>query len=188
MGSTTFDGPIKAGTIFNTTGTTVGTNVSNVGFGVCAQSDTLSKTDTTTKDLDIYLPKDSEIVSIEIDILEGFDAGTDNLVDMGDSGSADRYMKGWPNKDTLPTRNTPTGAAFKAITRIGNYVSGSGSASLGFQCQNWYNVTTVSSLSGDVRLNAIYTPTGSAVTEGEMRITVMYIPGRNLSAPLAWSL
>jgi hypothetical protein len=32
MANTTFSGPIKAGNIFNTTGTTVGTNVSNVGF------------------------------------------------------------------------------------------------------------------------------------------------------------
>jgi hypothetical protein len=32
MAQTTFSGPIKAGNIFNTTGTTVGTDVSNVGF------------------------------------------------------------------------------------------------------------------------------------------------------------
>ena len=32
MANTTFSGPIKAGTIKNTTGTTVGTDVKNVGF------------------------------------------------------------------------------------------------------------------------------------------------------------
>jgi hypothetical protein len=38
MGTTTFSGPLKAGTIKDTTGTTVGTNVANVGYGVMAQS------------------------------------------------------------------------------------------------------------------------------------------------------
>lgn len=32
MGQTTFTGPIRAGTILNTTGTTVGTNIANVGY------------------------------------------------------------------------------------------------------------------------------------------------------------
>ena len=32
MATTTFSGPIKAGTIRNTIGTTVGTNVANTGF------------------------------------------------------------------------------------------------------------------------------------------------------------
>ena len=38
MGKTTFSGPIKAGTINDTTGTVVGTDVTNVGFVTMAQS------------------------------------------------------------------------------------------------------------------------------------------------------
>jgi len=38
MATTTFSGPIKAGTIYNTTGSTIGTNVTNVGSVVMAQS------------------------------------------------------------------------------------------------------------------------------------------------------
>ena len=38
MGTTTFSGPIKAGNIPATTGTTVGTNVTNIGSVVMAQS------------------------------------------------------------------------------------------------------------------------------------------------------
>ena len=38
MATTTFSGPVKAGTIKDTTGTTVGSNVSNVGSVVMAQS------------------------------------------------------------------------------------------------------------------------------------------------------
>jgi hypothetical protein len=41
MANTTFSGPIRAGDILDTTGTTVGTNVSNIGFVVMSQSDTI---------------------------------------------------------------------------------------------------------------------------------------------------
>ena len=34
MGKTTFSGPVRAGNIPDTTGTTLGTNVRNVGVGV----------------------------------------------------------------------------------------------------------------------------------------------------------
>ena len=36
MGTTTFSGPIKAGNISATTGTTIGTNVTNIGSVVMA--------------------------------------------------------------------------------------------------------------------------------------------------------
>ena len=36
--TTTFSGPVKAGTIKYTTGSTVGTNVANVGYALMAQS------------------------------------------------------------------------------------------------------------------------------------------------------
>ena len=42
MATTTFSGPIKTGTIRDTTGTTVGTNVSNVGSVVMASSQPLT--------------------------------------------------------------------------------------------------------------------------------------------------
>ena len=38
MGTTTFSGPVKAGTIKDTTGTTLGSDVKNIGFVVMAQS------------------------------------------------------------------------------------------------------------------------------------------------------
>ena len=38
MASTTFSGPIKAGTIKETTGTTLGTNIKNTGQVVMAQT------------------------------------------------------------------------------------------------------------------------------------------------------
>ncbi len=48
MGTTTFSGPIKAGNIYNTTGSTVGTDVKNVGSVVMSQSASTELTHATT--------------------------------------------------------------------------------------------------------------------------------------------
>ena len=47
MATTTFSGPIKAGTISNTTGTTVGTDIKNIGYVVMAQTFSLDYSNTT---------------------------------------------------------------------------------------------------------------------------------------------
>ena len=68
MGQTTFSGPILAGTIKSTTGTTVGTNVKNTGQVVMAQSFTTgvdldggaSAANTTT----VIIPANSQIIDI----------------------------------------------------------------------------------------------------------------------------
>ena len=41
MANTTFSGPVRAGTISNTTGTTLGSNIANVGQVVMSQSVTV---------------------------------------------------------------------------------------------------------------------------------------------------
>jgi hypothetical protein len=64
MGTTTFSGPIKAGTIQNTTGTTVGDDVANVGYVVMAQS--VAWQQTTTTDTGMVIPANSQIVEIEL--------------------------------------------------------------------------------------------------------------------------
>ena len=73
MGTTTFSGPIKAGTISNTTGSTVGTNVKNVGFVKMAQSASWSQS-TTAADTGIVLPANSQITEIIINITTACDA------------------------------------------------------------------------------------------------------------------
>ena len=67
MGTTTFSGPIKAGTISNTTGTTVGTDVKNIGFVKMAQTASWSQS-TTAADTGIVIPANSQITEIIINI------------------------------------------------------------------------------------------------------------------------
>ena len=73
MGTTTFSGPIKAGTISNTTGTTVGTDVKNIGFVKMAQSASWSQS-TTAADTGIVIPANSQITEIIVNITTACDA------------------------------------------------------------------------------------------------------------------
>tara|TARA_Y100000114_G_C11729856_1_gene312950 strand:+ start:37 stop:486 length:450 start_codon:yes stop_codon:yes gene_type:complete len=73
MGTTTFSGPIKAGTIANTTGTTVGDNVKNVGFVKMAQTASWSQS-TTAADTGIVIPANSQVTEVIINITTACDA------------------------------------------------------------------------------------------------------------------
>ena len=84
MGSTTFSGPIKAGTIANTTGTTVGDNVKNVGFVKMAQTASWSQS-TTAADTGIVIPANSQITEIIINITTACDAAN---ISMGTSSTS----------------------------------------------------------------------------------------------------
>ena len=73
MANTTFSGPIKAGTIKNTTGTTVGTDVKNVGFVKMAQTASWTQS-TTAADTGIVVPANSQVVDVQIYITTACDA------------------------------------------------------------------------------------------------------------------
>ena len=87
MGQTTFSGPILAGTIKSTTGTTVGTNVKNTGQVVMAQSFTTgvdldggaSAANTTT----VIIPANSQIIDIVLDVV-GVMVGATCVFSVGD--------------------------------------------------------------------------------------------------------
>lgn len=67
MGKTTFSGPIRAGDIANTTGTTLGTNVKNVGSVVLAQVTPITQAATATAlGTEIVLPANSHIINIQM--------------------------------------------------------------------------------------------------------------------------
>lgn len=63
MTTTTFSGPIRAGDIQNTTGTTLGQDVANVGYVVMAQSSAVTQASGATS---IVLPAGSQILAIDV--------------------------------------------------------------------------------------------------------------------------
>ena len=72
MATTTFSGPIKAGTIANTTGTTVGTDMANVGYVVMAQSAAITQS-TTAAASGIFIPAHSQIVEATVYVTTAYD-------------------------------------------------------------------------------------------------------------------
>lgn len=70
MATTTFSGPIKAGTIKNTTGTTLGSNVKNTGQVVMAQTfstGSLAAGASAANDTTVVIPANSQIIDCVID-------------------------------------------------------------------------------------------------------------------------
>ena len=78
MATTTFSGPIKAGTIRNTTGSTVGSNMANVGFVSMSQTATLTQAATTTT-TDIIIPANSQILAIDLTVTTAWSGGATTL-------------------------------------------------------------------------------------------------------------
>ena len=79
MGTTTFSGPIKAGTIRDTTGTTPGTNVANVGNVVMAQTalvDLTAGEANQKHETDIVIPARCRIVNVVIRMVVPVSAAT----------------------------------------------------------------------------------------------------------------
>ena len=86
MGKTHFSGPIKAGPIQYTTGTTLGTNVADVGFVVMAQSVAFTQSATAAVTT-LVLPAGSQILTVTALKTTALD-GVAQTVSLGTSATA----------------------------------------------------------------------------------------------------
>jgi hypothetical protein len=154
MGTSTFSGPIKAGTIKDTTGTTVGTDKANVGFVLMAQSGNVVFGADGTETVVATLPANSQIYQIAVDVTTAFDAGTTNTLDIGDGTTADKYA------DALAAGAQARVLATSDVSQIGNLI----------------DIGTT-----DVDVTVTYNQTGTAATAGAATVTVLYLQNRNLS-------
>ena len=152
MATTTFSGPIKAGTRNHTTGTTVGTDMKNTGQVVMAQTQAidLSGGAIAAEATNMIIPANSQLIDIVFDVITAASGTTDISVGLV-GGSAIQYVNAY-TIGTTAGRHYPTTEA--------------GGASV------WEDVGT-----SDVRMNV----TNSAGTSsGECRITVLYQQNINL--------
>ncbi len=153
MAQTTFSGPILAGTIKNTTGTTVGTDIKNTGQVLMAQTASvdLSSGAIAASALDIVIPANSQLVDIVFDSITAA-SGATNLSIGKVGGAATAYVNTFALGTTVGLKR-PTTEAGGALA--------------------WEDVGT-----SDVRFNV----TNSAATSaGELRVTVMYLQNNNLA-------
>jgi len=152
MGTTTFSGPIKAGTIKETTGTTVGTDMKNTGQVLMAQTAAvdLSNGAIAASALDIIIPANSQLVDIVFDSITAA-SGATNISIGKVGGLATAYVNTFAIGTTVGLKR-PTTEAGGALA--------------------WEDVGT-----SDVRFNV----TNSAATSaGELRVTIMYLQNNNL--------
>ena len=157
MATTTFSGPIKAGTINNTTGTSLGTNIKNIGQVVMAQTfstgTTLAGGASAANVTDVVIPANSQIIDIVLDKPTAMGNAT-CVFSIGDTVGG--------NATFINSYNITTGSgAGRAYptTEAGGALA-------------WADVGT-----SDVRIT--WTSTG-ATNAGEVRATILYQQNINL--------
>ena len=157
MATTTFSGPIKAGTISNTIGTTLGTNVANVGQVVMAQTFTtgasLAGGASAANNTTVVIPANSQIVDIVLDCPTAMGNAT-CVFSVGDTVGGNATFV---NSYSI-TIASGAGRAYPT-TEAGGALA-------------WADTGTA-----DVKLT--WTSTG-ATDAGEVRVTVLYQQNNNL--------
>lgn len=113
MAFTTFSGPLRAGTVRYTTGTTVGF-LNNTGVVNLSQTDALPLTTTATA---IVLPAGSQILNIFIDVTTTFTSGATLAV--GDGTTAAKYVTAITTPAAGRQAITFTAAQLTAMSNIG---------------------------------------------------------------------
>jgi hypothetical protein len=151
MGKTTFTGPIRAGNILNTSGTTLGQDVRNVGSVVMVQTFTITQAGTQTAlPTTIVLPANSHILNIQV-IATAAWAGTAN-VSIGTTAAANELV-----------------SAATAVSAIGLHGLNPGADAT--RTANWDDTGTV-----DRRIFVL----SGAGTGGAGTVTVRYIQAHDL--------
>jgi len=134
MGITNFSGPIKAGSIKDTSGNTVGTDVANMGFVLMAQSaviDIIGATNTTTVGT---IPANSQIVDVILNVTTANNDGGAATVQVGHVGDTDEYLPATSVKalgttrGTIQTDGTDIGTTDQQVTATFTAANGNGAA------------------------------------------------------------
>lgn len=159
MGQTTFTGPIAAGEILYTTGTTVGSDVANVGYVVMSQSSALTQA-TNVGSAGIYktsivVPANSRIISVIATVTTAW-SGVASTVNVGTDTTATQLAVAADN-DFSTTVGNKTIIPGDNATRAGKWVDVGAS---------------------DVQIYVKSTNTGSGVGV----LTVNYVQALNLTA------
>ena len=154
MANTTFSGPILAGNIRNTTGTTVGTDGKNTGQVIMSQTFSFTyATERAATATNVIIPANSQIVSVDVNVETAFnDTGAD-ILEVGSSADTDLYVN-----DT-------------DISAVGSIAMGTAAL-----CANWKDIGT-----SDIRVGYIYNGANNDASAGAATVTINYLQNNNLS-------
>ena len=153
MANTNFSGPISAGNIRNTTGTTVGENVKNTGQVVMSQSimiDAAVAVGTTTYNVGV-IPKNSQLLTTTIRVAIVSNPSGAATVSVGKTGSAAYFIANTTVK-TLGETSSIADAALDEADRFGS----------------------------DTQITATLISAGSTASTGQVTVTFTYVQANNL--------
>jgi hypothetical protein len=152
MGTTTFSGPIKAGTIKETTGTTLGTDVQNTGFVQMVQSKSVSTIGATANTTVATIPGNSQITNVTLDVIIVNNDGTAATVSVGTAANGTAFIAA-TDAQTI-ARTQPITAAIPNLFVIGT---------------------------SDIDVIAVFAATDGDGTTGEAIVTVQYVQNNNVT-------
>ena len=151
MATTTFSGPIKAGTIKDTIGTTVGSDVANVGSVLMAQSAVIDIAGASSADQVVAtIPANSQIVDAILNVTTANDDGTASTVVVGTAADPNAFIP----STSVQAVGTTRGTLDTEATDVG---------------------TT------DIQVLADFAATAGDGSAGVATVTILYIQNNNLS-------
>jgi len=158
MGTTTFSGPVKAGTISNTTGTTLGKDVKNTGQVVMAQSIMINPkiaAGTITYNVGV-IPNQSQLLGVTIRVAIVSNAGGAATVSVGVLSKTTQFLIGNTN--------------IKALGETSTLANG--------------GLDTADRFSADSQITATLISAGATATTGQVTVTFTYLQANGLSDEL----
>ena len=151
MGTTTFSGPIKAGTIKDTTGTTVGSDIANTGFVVMGQSAVIDIIGANSEDqVCATVPANSQIVDVILNVTTASNDTASAVVNVGTASDPNAFI----SAGNVEVVGTTHGTLDTEATNVGNT---------------------------DIQVLADFTAGNSDGTTGAATVTVLYLQNNNLS-------
>ena len=123
MGTTTFSGPIKAGTIKETTGTTLGSDIKNTGQVVMAQSAVIDIIGANASTTCATVPANSQIVDVILNVTTAANDSVSATVSVGTATDADAFIATANVLATGTTRGTLDTEATNVGTTDANVVA-----------------------------------------------------------------
>ena len=150
MATTNFSGPITAGQIRNTTGTTVGTNIANIGFVLMAQSVNVDIHDAShLNQVCAVIPANSQITDVIVNVTTVNNDTGAATVSVGTVADADAFLATVDAKTLATTHGTLDTEA----TNVG---------------------------ATDIQVLADFTAANGDGTTGAATVTVMYIQNNSI--------
>tara|TARA_R110000803_G_scaffold73879_4_gene137821 strand:+ start:127 stop:606 length:480 start_codon:yes stop_codon:yes gene_type:complete len=153
MGSTTFSGPIKAGKIAATTGTSLGYDIKNTGQVVMAQSimiDAAVAVGTTTYNVGV-IPNKSQLLSVTIRVAVVSNASGTSTISVGKTGTA-QYLIANTTVKALGETSSIADAALDEADRF----------------------------DADTQITATLISAGGTATTGQVTVTFTYVQANGL--------